>query len=68
MIYHIEEAGDVRLRIYNLSGRLVKEVLNQSQSKGGYTINVDLTGLNSGNYIYRLETGNYSKAKKLVIK
>jgi hypothetical protein len=66
--YHIEEAGKVRLRIYNLSGRMVKEVVNQYQNSGSYSINADVTGLNSGNYIYRLEIGTYSKAKKLIVK
>jgi uncharacterized protein (DUF1501 family) len=66
--YHVEDAGKVRLRIYNLSGRMVKEVVNQYQNSGSYSINADVTGLNSGNYIYRLEIGTYSKAKKLVIK
>jgi len=66
--YHIEEGGFVHLRIFNLSGKVVKEVVNKQQAPGSYSVNVDVSGLNSGNYIYRLEAGGFKRAKKLIIK
>ncbi len=66
--YRIEKDTKVYLRIYNLSGKVVKEIVNQEQRAGAYSVNVDISGLNSGNYIYRIDAGNFRKGKKLIIK
>ena len=36
ILYDLYEAGDVRIRIYDISGKLVKELLNKNLLPGSY--------------------------------
>jgi hypothetical protein len=61
-----------RLAIYNVFGQVVKELVNEQLTAGTYTVNWDgcsEAGIKvaSGVYLYRLEAGNYSESKKMVL-
>jgi hypothetical protein len=60
------------LKIYNILGREVRELVNTRQSPGNYTVSWD--GKNnqgkevaSGIYFYQLKAGEYKQTKKLVL-
>ena len=60
------------LRLYNILGKEVRELVNTSQSTGSYSISWD--GKNnegkevaSGIYFYQLHAGDYKEIKKLVL-
>jgi len=42
------------LKVYDILGKEVANLVNQEQSAGNYSITVDGTKLSSGIYIYRL--------------
>jgi flagellar hook assembly protein FlgD len=58
--------GLVTLRIYDITGR---EVTNSNEYKtaGSYSFTFDGTNFASGLYIYKVEFGNYSDTKKMVL-
>ncbi|MCI0330363.1 MAG: FG-GAP-like repeat-containing protein [candidate division Zixibacteria bacterium] len=62
----------VRLVIYDLLGRTVRILVNETQRTGRYRVTwdgKDESGRNvaSGVYLYQLRAGNYSETKKLVL-
>ncbi len=65
--YAIQKPGMVSLRVYDMLGREVAELVNVEQETGVYTVRWDASGLSSGMYIYRLESGSFSKTQKLML-
>ena len=71
--YYLEK-GDrpVLLRIYNVSGKLIRELVNNTQDAGNYTLNwnrLDSKGhkVTSGVYFYESQTGKEKRIRKMVI-
>jgi flagellar hook assembly protein FlgD len=70
--FSIPQDGEVRLLVYNSSGQLVKSLHEGWVQAGTYQSawdGTDDTGssLASGVYLYRLESGTFSEAKKLTL-
>ena len=59
--------GFVNLRIYNLLGEEVAELVNGYKLAGEYNVNFDGSNLASGVYFYKLEMGLYTAVKKMVL-
>ena len=57
----------VRLIVYDIFGRKVKTLVNKQQRPGNYEVEFNAARLASGIYFYRLQVGNYSATKKLVL-
>ncbi len=70
LYYEVPETGVVTLRVYDMTGRMVKEILSGSnyQSQGAYQVNVSAgeLGLANGMYLFRLTTTSFSKTIKLI--
>jgi hypothetical protein len=69
--YSIPEAGNVRLIIYSLKGKIVKELTNGFKEVGFHRVTWDgkndsRESVSSGIYIYRMDSGNFSKIRKMV--
>ena len=63
-------SGDyVSLKVYNILGKLVAVLLNEYKKEGIYSLNFNSEdyNLSSGVYFYRLEAGNYSVTRKLLL-
>jgi hypothetical protein len=64
--YQIPANGYVTLLIYDGTGREVKTLVNQYQSKGSYDINFHAVNFASGIYFYQLRTNNFISTKKML--
>lgn len=64
--YQIAEKGAVSLKVYDILGRVVTTLVNENQSPGKYSVQFDGGNLNSGIYLYKLESGKFSHVKKLM--
>ena len=64
--YDIYQPGNVKLKIYNLSGQEIITLIDGFKSSGNYSLNWQPKGLPNGIYFYRLETGNHSRTRKLI--
>jgi lysophospholipase L1-like esterase len=60
-------AGNVRLVIYDLLGREVEVLVNESRAAGRYQDAFNGSGLASGVYIYRLTSGMFAEAKTMLL-
>ncbi len=65
--YSIPSAGLVDLRVYNLLGQEVRRLVHEVQTPGTYVVRFDATSLPSGVYLYRVQLGGLSLAKKMVL-
>ena len=65
--YIMNQAGVVKLNVYDVLGRLVKSLLNKYQDAGSHSIQFDANGLASGAYIYTLSINNSITSKKMIL-
>jgi hypothetical protein len=65
--YQIPAAAHVTLRLYNLIGQQVGELVNETQVVGRYQVTLDASSLPSGIYFYRITAGNFTETKKLTL-
>lgn len=65
--YQIPKAGLVNLKVYDILGREVVELVNKVQSSGNYQVEFNASNLPNGVYIYRLQTGSFTSTKKLIL-
>ena len=56
--FTLPEKTNVSLKIYNILGSQVAEVLNEVKDAGSYSFNFNADGLSSGVYIYKISTGS----------
>ena len=69
--YTIPQRQNVSLRVYNMLGEMVKELVNEVKPAGTYSIIFNTSspedGIPSGVYVYRLQTDNYSANEKMTL-
>lgn len=65
--YSIPKSGIVTLKVYNILGQEVMTLVNQQQTTGSYKVDFNASNLASGIYMYRLQSGNYTLTKKMVL-
>lgn len=65
--YQLPEAGMVTLKVYDILGREVADLVNENKSAGYYEVNFDASKLTSGVYIYAIQAGKYTESKKMIL-
>ncbi len=65
--YDIPTPSHVRIVIYDILGREVKTLVDETKTPGSYHMTFDASGLPSGLYFYRLTAGNFVETKKLML-
>jgi hypothetical protein len=71
--YDVANAGQVRVEIYDVSGRLVRTLVNEHRGVGRYEVewdgrNASGTPVHTGVYFYRMSAPGYtSQAKKMLL-
>ena len=72
LVYDIPEETSVSVNIYNMMGKVVKTLVNQSENRGRKVIEWDATDNNgnkvsSGMYFYSIQTPEFSQTKKMLL-
>ncbi len=65
--YTLGKEEQIKLAVYDITGRLIKILASERQPKGNYKIRFDAAGLSSGIYIYSLETESFMKSRKMIL-
>ena len=65
--FDLPEAAPVRLVVYNVLGREVARLVEGSLPAGLHRVTFDATGLPSGRYYCRLETGSFREARSMTL-
>ncbi|MBU0473797.1 MAG: T9SS type A sorting domain-containing protein [Bacteroidetes bacterium] len=59
--------NQVTLKVFNILGQEVAELVNEVKSAGNYEINFNASYLTSGVYFYKIQSGKYSSTKKMIL-
>ena len=65
--YALPTEANVRLEVYDVSGRRVPLLVDETQQAGYHEIRFDGSGFASGVYFYRLQAGAFASTRKLVL-
>jgi hypothetical protein len=65
--FEIEKKSDVTLTIYDILGREVTTILNETKQPGFYDVRFDGSELSSGAYFYRLQAGEMVETKRMML-
>lgn len=65
--FNLSKAGNVSLKVFDVLGREVANLINSELASGSHTVNFDASDLASGLYVYRLEAGNMSATRKMML-
>jgi len=65
--FDIPKAGQVKLSIYDITGKVVATVADQYYNAGKYSMDFDASGLSSGIYFYKLEAGENTAMRKMIL-
>ena len=67
ILYNLPTAGNTRLQIYNMKGRLISTLVDSYKHAGKHTVNWDCKRFGSGVYYIKLSTGSNILIRKAVI-
>jgi hypothetical protein len=65
--YQLSAFSRVTLKVYDLLGREVASLVNDKKVPGKYSAIWNASGMPSGVYFYRLQTGTYTETKKMLL-
>jgi hypothetical protein len=65
--YDLPVQGHVHLSVYDLTGRRVAMLVDETVAAGTHQVTWDATGIASGVYIYRIETAGYVATHRMTL-
>ena len=63
----LKKAGHVELSIFDVTGKLIKTLVNKNQSAGEYSVVFDGLNLPSAVYFYRIKSGRFEQSRKMIL-
>lgn len=63
----LETEGLVKISMYDVTGRMIKNLMNERQPAGTYTLKIDNQNLAAGTYFIRVETADGTATKKMTL-
>jgi hypothetical protein len=67
LTFSIREAQTVSIKVFNRNGIEISEPVNKYFDAGNHSIEINTSALPAGMYIYKVNAGKNSKAKKILI-
>jgi uncharacterized protein (TIGR02145 family) len=65
--YSLPSASEVKLIVYNSLGQTVRVLENGYKNAGTYSVNFNANELPTGTYYYKIEAGQFSQIKKMIL-
>ncbi len=68
--YTLAKSGIVTLKVYDVLGREVAQLVSEYKNAGSYTVTFDISSaknLSSGVYFYSISAGEYQQVKKMML-
>jgi photosystem II stability/assembly factor-like uncharacterized protein len=65
--YHTPNRVDMRIVVYDVTGREVRVLVDGPHEAGAYRIRFDATSLASGSYWYHLVSGSYQESRQMIL-
>ncbi|MDP3831550.1 MAG: M14 family zinc carboxypeptidase, partial [Ignavibacteriaceae bacterium] len=67
IVLYVPKERNVQIKVYNSLGAEVAEILNEVKRAGIYELKFDGSELSSGIYFYKINAGNFSSIKKMIL-
>ena len=61
------EGSRVTLKVYDVLGNEITTLVNEEKPAGSYEINFEASHISSGIYFYKLQSGDFTKTKKMIL-
>ncbi len=65
--FDLPATGFVKMEVFNLIGQVVATLVNGNYAAGSYSVTWDAANFSSGVYFYRINAGNYTDIRKMVL-
>jgi hypothetical protein len=65
--YAIPKDEFVKLTVYDITGKVVKELVGDYKTAGKYSVEFNASSYSSGTYYYKLEAGEYKNIQKMML-
>jgi hypothetical protein len=65
--YSIKESGQVNIKVFDLIGQQITELVNEEKEAGSYSVSFDASHLPSGVYIYTINANNFVQTRKMLL-
>lgn len=70
--YNLPATGKIKLSVYNIKGQVIQTLVNEVQEKGTHSVvwngkNNQQQAVSSGVYFYRIQAGNHSEMRKMLL-
>jgi hypothetical protein len=65
--YEVPKDSKVKISVYDIKGGEIATLVNENKSAGRYTVSFDGTNLTSGIYFYRIQAGDFTDTRKMIL-
>ena len=65
--FNLINPGFVSLKVYDILGREVVTLIEENMEAGLHELTFDASSINSGIYLYRIETDNFVESKRMIL-
>ncbi|MBK6876093.1 MAG: T9SS type A sorting domain-containing protein [Ignavibacteria bacterium] len=65
--FQIPVEGNVSVKVYDISGKLVTELVNEFMQTGKHSVQFNGSNLSSGAYYYRIDANGFTDIKKMLL-
>lgn len=65
--YSVKDAGLVSLKVFDILGSEVADLVNSTKEPGNYEVSFDASNLPSGIYIYTIQVNGFTDSKKMLL-
>lgn len=65
--FGLPKATHIKIDLFNIIGQKVASLIQEKKAAGYHSINFDGSSLASGIYLYRIQAGEYSDVKKMIL-
>jgi pectate lyase len=65
--FQLPENSEIRLEVFDMLGRRVSVLVNETRNAGVHEVSFDASGLSSGLYLYRLQAGDIIRTQKMML-
>jgi hypothetical protein len=65
--YEIAKESNITMKVYDVIGNEVATLVNETKPAGTYQVIFDASSLSNGVYLYKIQAGNFTATKKLIL-
>ena len=65
--YNIPNSSLVTLKIYDILGKEIATLVNESKQAGSYNVQFDASNISSGVYFYSIQAGDFFESRKMIL-